>query len=301
MRWLTRGMCGIDLRKHTYIVAAFDILFSVAGIVMGFVVIVYPENYVSGYPPNVIQLATTEIPTTIVDVNSTIATTPAAEQGTNITANLTTAMDTVTAKTIEDAANDLELDEGVFVTTEQFHFVERVKALQNQVVEGLITAMVTVIVTLALIYGVKSGKSVYFLPWLTENMTGLVVSFGVSCVRLMSGTTGSVIGSLIFMFLVIPLYAYLVYGVASLFVMFRRMKRHTREIISSVMQGSSAYRDGVNFEQLHEELSKEMNLTPIPAALQMHSASANGMTTMDNSAQNPPTATRRDDIMYFSI
>ena len=103
---------------------------------------------------------------------------------------------------------------------------------------GIITAMVTIVVTLLLIYGVKSNKSFYFLPWLVENVTGVVIAFGVSGVKLLSGTTGSVVGSLIFMFVILPCYCYWIYGVASLFVILRRMKKHTHQIISSVMQGT---------------------------------------------------------------
>ena len=98
--------------------------------------------------------------------------------------------------------------------------------------------MVTIVVTLLLIYGVKSNKSFYFLPWLVENVTGVVIAFGVSGVKLLSGTTGSVVGSLIFMFVILPCYCYWIYGVASLFVILRRMKKHTHQIISSVMQGT---------------------------------------------------------------
>ena len=53
MQWLKRGLCGIDLRKHTYIVAIFDVLLSIAAMIMGFLVIINPEKYIStgGHPP----------------------------------------------------------------------------------------------------------------------------------------------------------------------------------------------------------------------------------------------------------
>ena len=52
--------------------------------------------------------------------------------------------------------------------------------------------------------------------------------------------------------------------------------------------GSGAYNDGVNFEQVHEELQKEMQVAP-PGA------------TANAQANNLPPAFRRDDVMYFSI
>jgi len=309
MKWLKRGICGIDLRKHTYIVAAFDLFFSVAGIVMGFIVIIYPENYVSQYPP---APAFGEVTATTMLANASTSPPPEMANTTVMTALMAgdeSASEEPPAKDWPDhvdSPSDFGIkalnDEGLFVTTEQFHYIERVKALQNQVVEGLITAMVTVVVTLFLLHGVRSGKSVFFLPWLAENVTGLIVSFGVCSVQLLSGTSRSVVGSLIFMFAIVPFYAYWIYGVASLFVLIRRMKKHTREIISSVMQGSGAYQDGVNFEQLHEELSKEINLSsiaqPPPPQPNQPTLSVTGSST---ATPAPLAVTRRDDVMYFSI
>jgi len=251
----------MDLRKHTYIVASFDLLISAAAMILGFVVIIYPERYIrqtdlDGLTQEFINETTSEIEVAM-----------------------------------ENGANDTEVQDiqnGVIASPEQFHYIERIKDLQNEIVEGIITAMVTIVVTLLLIYGVKSNKSFYFLPWLVENVTGVVIAFGVSGVKLLSGTTGSVVGSLIFMFVILPCYCYWIYGVASLFVILRRMKKHTHQIISSVMQGSGAYNDGVNFEQVHEELQKEMQVAPPGAA-------ANAQ------ANNLPPAFRRDDVMYFSI
>ena len=54
MRWLKKGLCGMDLHKQTYIVAVFDLLVSAAIMVMGFVVIIYPEKYIRNiYCPSV--------------------------------------------------------------------------------------------------------------------------------------------------------------------------------------------------------------------------------------------------------
>ena len=44
----------MDLHKQTYIVAVFDLLVSAAIMVMGFVVIIYPEKYIRNiYCPSV--------------------------------------------------------------------------------------------------------------------------------------------------------------------------------------------------------------------------------------------------------
>ena len=114
MRWLKRGLCGIDLRKHTYIVAGFDLLLSVAGIIVGFLVIIHPENYIS-------KVSSLDAEGAAVVDNET------ATVAANI--NETSAAATITV------AGEADKD-GVFSTPEQFHFVERVKDLQNQVVEG---------------------------------------------------------------------------------------------------------------------------------------------------------------------
>jgi len=262
MKWLKRGLCGMDLRKHTYIVATFDLFISVAAMIMGFVVIIYPEQYVTG-GVEVHQLTQELINETQSDVPVAIL--------------------------FGNSSDVKRVREEITASREQFHYVERIKELQNEIVEGIITAMVTIVVTLLLIYGVKTNKCFYFLPWLVENVTGVAIAFGVSGVKLLSGTTNSVVGSLVFMFVVVPCYCYWVYGVASLYTLLRRMKAHTHEIISSITQGSGAYHDGVNFEQVHEELQKEMQVGP-PAN-----------TNLQLQTNNLPPGFRREDVMYFSI
>ena len=101
----------------------------------------------------------------------------------------------------------------------------------------IVGSMVTIVLTLLLIYGVRSNKSAYFLPWLAESVVGIVVTFGVGLVKILSGTAPNVPQYIVMMIVILPCYGFWVYGVASLYVLIRRMKQHTTEIINSVMQG----------------------------------------------------------------
>ena len=103
MAWLKRGLCGMDLRKHTYIIASLDILLSVAAMIVGFLVIINPEKYISAGEAN-------------MAVNETLGELVAAD------GNVTEAE---------------QIEEGVIGSPEQFHYLERVKDLQNQLVEGI--------------------------------------------------------------------------------------------------------------------------------------------------------------------
>jgi len=146
--------------------------------------------------------------------------------------------------------------------------------------------MVTIVTTILLVVGVRKNKSLYFIPWLAENVTAILIAVGVSLIRLLSGTARSVTGTVIGLLIFIPLYSYLVFGVASYFVMIRRMKQHSTQIISSVMQGDGSYQDGIKFDQLPtvDEIGKEMQALP-----------ANTATRINDGVD------RRDDVLYFSI
>ena len=99
----------MDLRKHTYIVASFDLLISAAAMILGFVVIIYPERYIrqtdlDGLTKEFINETTSEIEVAM-----------------------------------ENGANDTEVHDiqnGVIASPEQFHYIERIKDLQNEIVEG---------------------------------------------------------------------------------------------------------------------------------------------------------------------
>jgi phosphoglycerate-specific signal transduction histidine kinase len=82
------------------------------------------------------------------------------------------------------------------------------------------------------------GKSLYFVPWLTEQIIALCVGATTSLIMALGGTLGhvTVVGGVI-MLLVFLLDVFFVYSIFSHFILLRRMKRHSKEIISSVMQG----------------------------------------------------------------
>lgn len=264
MRWLKKGFCGTSLKKHTYFVVSFDLALSIGAMLIGFVVIVYPEKYIS--MPDVVQ----------DDFSQT------AEEMEKIFTNETNTE-------IAAAVNQSEIERiesGNISSNERFHYLERLKDAQDEGVEVIITAMVTIVTTILLVVGVRKSKSLYFIPWLAENVTAILIAIGVAVIRLLSGTARSVTGTMIGLLIFIPLYSYLVFGVASYFVMIRRMKKHSTQIISSVMQGDGSYQDGVKFDQLPtvDEIGKEMQAFP-----------ANTATRINDGAD------RRDDVLYFSI
>lgn len=265
MRWLKKGFCGTSLKKHTYFVVSFDMALSIGAMLLGFVVIVYPEKYIS-------------MPDSVDDDFSR-----AAEEMVEMFVNETNTE-------ISAAANNSEVIEeiknGNISSHERFHYRERLKDAQDEGVEVIITAMVTIVTTILLVVGVRKSKSLYFIPWLAENVTAISIAVGVALIRLLSGTARSITGTIIGLLIFIPLYSYLVFGVASYFVMIRRMKKHSTQIISSVMQGDGSYQDGIKFDQLPtvDEIGKEMQAFP-----------ANTATRINDGAD------RRDDVLYFSI
>jgi len=264
MRWLKKGFCGTSLKKHTYFVVSFDMALSIGAMMLGFVVIVYPEKYIS--LPDIHQ---DDFSREAEDVKEKFLNETNAE--------------------IAAAGNSSEverIESGNISSHERFHYLERLKDAQDEGVEVIITAMVTIVTTILLVVGVRKNKSLYFIPWLAENVTAILIAVGVSLIRLLSGTARSVTGTVIGLLIFIPLYSYLVFGVASYFVMIRRMKQHSTQIISSVMQGDGSYQDGIKFDQLPtvDEIGKEMQALP-----------ANTATRINDGVD------RRDDVLYFSI
>jgi len=259
-----KGFCGTSLKKHTYFVVSFDLALSIGAMLIGFVVIVYPEKYIS--MPDVVQ---DDFSQTAEDMEKIFT----DETNTEIAA-------AVNQSEIE------RIESGNISSNERFHYLERLKDAQDEGVEVIITAMVTIVTTILLVVGVRKSKSLYFIPWLAENVTAILIAIGVAVIRLLSGTARSVTGTMIGLLIFIPLYSYLVFGVASYFVMIRRMKKHSTQIISSVMQGDGSYQDGVKFDQLPtvDEIGKEMQAFP-----------ANTATRINDGAD------RRDDVLYFSI
>lgn len=271
MHWVKKGLCGISLKKHTYCVVSLDMVISIAMMVLGFVVILYPERYIS-HPDESFHHPQIEVQ-------------EVTERFTNQT---TPDMSTAFNKSEVEHNEKEKIPTGAVEkdSDEDFHHSERLKDLQDEGVEVIITAMVTVVTTIMLVLGVRKNKSVFFVPWLAENVAGLVVAVGVSVIRLLSGTARSVPATIVGLVVIIPAYSYLVFGVASLYVMVRRMKQHSHQIISSVMQGSASYQDGVNVDRLPsvDEIGKEMQAFP-----------ANTATRMNDGVD------RRDDVLYFSI
>jgi len=264
MKWLKKGFCGTSLKKHTYFVASLDMAISLGAMILGFVVILYPARYVS--QPDIVSSDSTQVQ---IDME---------EKFSNETSDLLAAASNITEVD--------EIEDGEISSAETHHYRERLKDIQDEGVEVIITAMVTIVTTVLLVLGARKNKSVYFVPWLAENVTAIVIAVGMAVIKLLSGTSKSVTGTVIGLLIFIPLYSYLVFGVASYYVTLRRMKQHSHQIISSVMQGGGSYQDGVNFDRLPsvDDIGKEMQALP-----------ANTATRINEGAD------RRDDVLYFSI
>ncbi len=87
-------------------------------------------------------------------------------------------------------------------------------------------------------YAHPQNKSLYFVPWLTEQFIALSVGVVTTVILALGNQLGHVSATHgAFVVLIFLLNAFFIYSVMSHFVLLRRMKRHTREIINTVVSG----------------------------------------------------------------
>ena len=96
------------------------------------------------------------------------------------------------------------------------------------------------LVSIMLYLGSKHNRSLYFVPWLTEQIIALSVGIVKSLILAMGGFLlhVSVVEGLL-AFAAFLVNALMIYSVASHFLLLRKMKQHSKEIINSVMNSKS--------------------------------------------------------------
>ena len=151
----------------------------------------------------------------------------------------------------------------------------------------VVTSLVSCIISILLFIGAKHGRSLYFVPWLTEQVVALTVGTIQGLLNAMGGLLlhVSVVHGFIFFFIV-SISCLFIYCVVSHFMLLRAMKKHSKEIINSVMAGNGY--QTTNYDRMTEELGREMTEVP-PGRARAEPE--------DNKANAP----NRDDILYFSI
>ena len=79
-----------------------------------------------------------------------------------------------------------------------------------------------------------------FVPWLTEQVTGLTIFAVVGLSELMKNQVQATAGSIVLFLLLFFINLFFTYAVMSHLMMLRRLKQHSKDIINSVMQGRFA-------------------------------------------------------------
>jgi hypothetical protein len=84
---------------------------------------------------------------------------------------------------------------------------------------------------------------------LTEQATGLVIIAFVGLTKLIGGRLGVKAGFVVLYLILFLFLAFMWYAVMSHFMMLRKMKQHSRDIINSVMQGTQHSSSADSFSQ----------------------------------------------------
>ena len=102
----------------------------------------------------------------------------------------------------------------------------------------MIGAVVSTAVSVMLFQGSKEGKSIYFVPWLSEQIIALCVGVIQGLIMAMSGLFVQISPLHGFIAaLVLTINCFMIYCVLSHFFLLRKMKQHSKNIINSVMNG----------------------------------------------------------------
>ena len=147
------------------------------------------------------------------------------------------------------------------------------------------------IISIMLYMGAKQNKSLYFVPWLTENVIGLCAGITHALIMAMSGflVNAHVIRYVLIGFLIVSLSTFCIYSVLSHFLLLRKMKKHSKEIINSVMSGNGY--QTTNYDRMTEELGREMTVI----------SPGSGRGRAGAGQQPEDKMADRDDVLYFSL
>ena len=89
-----------------------------------------------------------------------------------------------------------------------------------------------------LFLGAKQGKSLFFIPWLTEQIIALSAGIIHGLIMAMGGFLMDIkVLEIILVMVIFVISSFMIYSVLSHFFILRKMKQHSQDIINSVMTG----------------------------------------------------------------
>lgn len=294
MVWLQRGLCGLDFKRQTNAIGALFLLLSFIAMVYGFVMMSNPEG-IAG-PSFFLDSTTTTTTTTPSGLNDSQIAANETISGNQTLVNALLNVDLTASESDLDRQKNEEIavaqdeetadriENGDIASDERKHYESVLRHIQNQGMELIIGSIISMILCVMLIIGSKQDKSIWFVPWMTEQAIGLVVLAVVGLSKLIGGRVQASAGFVVLFMILYIIFVLCTYAVMSHFMMLRKMKQHSRDIISSVMQGSG-YQTGVNYDRLRDELGQARELQEV------------GPPTL----RNGPDNSKKDDLLYFSI
>jgi len=265
--WIKRGCCGlIDLRTQTMMIAGFYTLLATIGMIYGFVEINSPEKMMGASNEAVEGIIHEELETSADD-------------------NLDDDDDYLDASNITENNITTKIADGSISPHDRHHYEMALISIQKRGIKVVVGCAVSIVVSVMLFLGAKQGKSLFFIPWLTEQIVALCVGVIQSLIMAMGGFLMgmSIIGG-IMGFCVFLISFFMIYSVLSHFFILRKMKQHSKDIINSVMTVGTSYQT-TNYDRMTEELGREM--TAVPPIRPRGGAQDDRL--------------ERDDVLYFSI
>eukprot|EP00093_Oithona_nana_P000456 00456.XXX_1685_2500_1 [CDS] Oithona nana genome sequencing. len=215
--WMKKGCCGlVDLRTQTMVIAGLYTLLALIGMIYGFVMIQNPEKTFNGSH----------------DIEEVIHEEVEAEEGVADLENLENDEENTTDQILMDLAN------GTMDPKAEKYKELGLLRIQKHGIKVVVTCLVSCIISILLFIGARHGRSLYFVPWLTEQVIALAVGSIQGLLMAMGGLLlhVSVVHGFI-AFFIFTISCLFIYSVTSHFMLLRAMKKHSKEIINSVMAG----------------------------------------------------------------
>ena len=263
--WAKKGICGIDIRRQTFMIAASYVGLAIIAMIYGFFIIERPERLL---PPE---------ETTLI-ANETKQEIDVAES--------------------KDEAEAVE--NGEIASTEMSHYDRLLRKLQDEGVEIVLGALVTLVFSAMLAFGAKKSKSVWFMPWLIQQSVELAIGVGLFLVYAIAGhkySAEQVVAFIISVFLA----AYFLYAVMSHYLLLRTMDKHSRQVINSVM-GEGQYSNAVDYRQIQEAYNANAQNNPTTTTTTSNVDDNSSSIPRAPIRERPTEANpRHGDIMYFSL
>ncbi|CAB4068816.1 unnamed protein product [Lepeophtheirus salmonis] len=239
MFWQRKGICGLELKRQTQIIALCHCTIASFLIVYGFVLIETPSKFIHS----------SNVSTFIEEHNNNSA---------------------ISDKTVID--DNLGLRSNI------------IRHIQDEGVLTSIGSLISFILASFLFYGASKNQAMWMIPWIAQQLIELTVAFFFKVIRGIKYFNSTSILYWIGLMMFYYISIIFIYAVMSHFVLIRTMKKHSREVINSVMQGEHGYSNGFKFEVLSEEMSSGKELDLIQRT----------NTSMES-------IEKRDKVMYFSL